>query len=150
MPVKIPKVNTMRKSKGYIKFTTPALFLLFFILLFPACQKISGNAPTIEFKTDKEYTYSDVTVAPDSYLSVGITAQKGEANLATFDVTVRYNGNNALLKLQEYQLVSFQQYNYDKDISLKVRSITGTEKYFFTITDTAGNRSQVSFTATVK
>ncbi len=132
------------------KIVLHAIVIFLFISLIQSCTKNNGTTPYIQFKTGHGYISKDATVAIDSVLAIGINAQKRGAELNTYDVSVAFDGNSMPHLLQDYQLVSAQRLNYDKDVNVRVRDHVGTEKYFFTITDADGNAAQLSLTITVK
>lgn len=130
--------------------------LIFFFILFcpvflnSSCDKEAEIPPTIEFKTGGGYTSSDAMVSPDSVLIVGIIAQKTEDDLNSYNVSVSYDGALTTNTIQDYTISESDRSHYEKDVTIPVRSTSGTEKYYFTITDSDRNIAQLTLVITVE
>ena len=132
----------------FLKF----LFLIILpILIYVSCEKEEAEIPPdISFKTGNGYTSTDVSVATDSSLTVGIIAVNREDDLKTYNVSVAYDGASTTTTVQEFSIPVSDKDRYEKDVTFKVRDQAGTEKYYFTITDSDGNIAQLSVTVTVE
>ena len=132
----------------FLKF----LFLIILpILIYVSCEKEEAEIPPdISFKTGNGYTSTDVSVATDSSLTVGIIAVNREDDLKTYNVSVAYDGASTTTTVQEFSIPDSDKDRYEKDVTFKVRDQAGTEKYYFTITDSDGNIAQLSVTVTVE
>lgn len=129
-------------------------FLLLFLLpvpLYLGCEEKEAEIPPdISFKTGSGYISTDVTVAPDSSLTVGIIAVNREDDLKTYNVSVAYDGASTTTTVENFTIPDSDKDRYEKDVTFKVRDQAGTEKYYFTITDSDGNIAQLSITVTVE
>lgn len=132
---------------------TIKFLLLFFlpVLFYPGCEKEEAEIPPdISFKTGSGYTSTDVNVMPDSTLTVGIIAINREDDLKTYNVSVAYDGASTTNTIQDFSIPESDKNRYEKDVAFRVRNQAGTEKYYFTITDSDGNIAQLSITVTVE
>jgi hypothetical protein len=120
------------------------------LILFIGCDKEPEIPPTLELKTGTEYTSQDATISKNSTLKVGIIATKTEDDLKTYNVSVSYDGASSTSTIENFTLSSGEKALYNKDVTFTVRDQTGTEKYFFTITDVDGNIVQKILTFTVE
>ena len=129
-------------------------FLLVLMLPVPfyfGCEEKEAEIPPdISFKTGSGYTSADVTVAPDSSLTVGIIAINREDDLKTYNVSVAYDGATTTTTIENFTISESEKDRYEKDVTFKVRDQAGTEKYYFTITDSDGNIAQLSIMVTVE
>ena len=120
------------------------------LILFMGCDKEPEIPPTLELKTGTGYTSQDATVAKDSTLTVGIIATKTEDDLKTYNVSVSYDGASSTSTIENFTIPSGEKALYKKDVTFSIRNQTGTEKYFFTITDVDGNIVQKTLIFTVE
>ncbi len=133
-----------------IKTWLPALLVATFTFLYTGCDKEAEIPPEIEFITGAGYTASDTAVAPGTSLTVGISVKKTEDDLKKYNVSVAYDGASSTNTVQDYIIPAAAESHYEKDVTFSVRNMAGSEKYFFTITDSDGNIAQLSLTATVQ
>jgi hypothetical protein len=133
----------MKKFKNLLLFILPVLFLA-------GCEKEEEIPPDIEFKTGGVYTSADVSVAPDSSLTVGIIAINKEDDLKAYNVSVAYDGAGTTTTVQDFTIPESEKDRYEKDVTFTVRDQAGSEKYYFTITDSDGNIAQLSIMVTVE
>lgn len=102
--------------------------------------------PTIEFKTGSGYTSADATVAKNTTLKVGIKATKTEDDLKTYTVSYAYDGATSTSSFQNINITADL---FESDVNITTRNQSGTEKWYFTITDSDGNIAQKILTLTV-
>ncbi len=121
------------------------------VIFYSGCEKEKEEEipPEISFKTGATYTSSDVTVAPGSSVTVGIVVVKVEDDLKSYNVSVAYDGATTTTTIQDFTIPDAEKEHYEKDVTFSVRNMVGTEKYYFTITDSDGNIAQLSLTITV-
>ena len=126
------------------------LFLLP-ILQFVCCEEKEAEIPPdVSFKTGNGYTSTDVTVVPDSSLTVGIIAVNREDDLITYNVSVAYDGASTTTTVENFTIPESEKDHYEKDVTFSVRNQAGSEKFYFTITDSDGNIAQLSIMVTVE
>ncbi len=126
-----------------------ALFAALFT--FSSCEKDEGKLPEIAFKTGAGYTSADATVAKNTAVLIGVTADKTEDKdvLKTLSATVSYDGGAATTLVSDI-LTGTQGDHYEKDLSVTTRSQAGTENYTFTVVNRDGLTNSVSLTLTVQ
>ena len=115
-----------------------------------SCEKDKHIPPNINLKTGVGYTSADATVAKNQSIKVGITAEKVEDDMLTYNVSYAYDGAATTVTSQTFNLVGSEQQHYDKDVTFTTRNQNGTEKWIFTITDKDGNIAQKQITLTVQ
>ena len=134
----------MKTIKFLLLFSLPVIFYF-------GCETEEAEIPPdISFKTGSGYTSTDVNVMPDSTLTVGIIAINREDDLKTYNVSVAYDGASTTNTIQDFSIPESDKNRYEKDVAFRVRNQAGTEKYYFTITDSDGNIAQLSITVTVE
>ena len=120
-------------------------------LIFSACKH--GNdahtPPLLVFKTDSGYVSHDTTLTIGDTITVGLTATKTEDELKTFNVSVAFDGAATSTTVSNTALSVAQYDSYSKDVVIGTRTVTGTEKYSFTVTDMDGNITTKTLTITV-
>lgn len=121
------------------------------LLAFASCEKDEGKLPEIAFKTGAGYTSASATVAKNTAVLIGVTADKTEDKdvLKTLSATVSYDGGAATSLLSE-SLTGTQGDHYEKDLSVTTRNQAGTENYTFTVVNRDGLTNSVSLTLTVQ
>ncbi len=134
------------------QFFKPALAVVlisssFFIV---SCEKDARTPPDMSFKTGSTYVSADVTLPMDTTIKVGITATKTEDELNTYNVSYAYDGATTTTTSQTFELTKDDEESYTKDVNITTRSVAGTEKWSFTITDKDGNTTVKSITLTVQ
>jgi ABC-type amino acid transport substrate-binding protein len=133
-----------------MKFSKILLLLALAAFTFvAACKKEEDekNPPAVEFKTGSGYTSADATVAKGTAVKVGIKATKTEDDLKTFAVSYIYDAATSTTTFQNTTITT--PTGYDIDVNITARSVAGTEKWYFTITDIDGNITQKTITLTV-
>ena len=134
-----------------MKFLKFLFLFILTVLVYVGCEKEEAEIPPdISFKTGNGYTSTDVSVTPDSSLTVGIIAVNREDDLKTYNVSVAYDGASTTTTVQDFTIPDSDKDRYEKDVTFKVRDQAGTEKYYFTITDSDGNIAQLSVLVTVE
>lgn len=114
-----------------------------------SCEKDAHTPPDVAFKTGVGYTSADATVGLGDTLLVGIIADKTEDELKTYNVSYAYDGATTTITADNFTLLSSEEEHYEKDYQVIVRSIAGTEKWVFTITDRDGNVASKTINLTV-
>ncbi len=114
-----------------------------------SCKKDKHVPPIVTFKTTAGYTAADASVAKNLTIKVGITADKVEDDMLTYNVSYAYDGAATTITQQTFTLAGAEQQHYEKDITFVTRNQAGTEKWTFTITDKDGNITQKQFTLTI-
>jgi len=120
------------------------------IIFLSSCKKDPGILPDISFKTDNGYTSTDATIAKNTSFKVGINAAKTESPdvLKTFNISVSFDGGASTTVYAE-TLTPAQGDKYMYEFNRTTRNQSGTEKYFFTITNRDGLINTITLTITV-
>lgn len=144
----------MKKSNIFRTLAFSLLVLTTLSVFVSSCKKDEDederNPPAVSFKTDAGYTFADDTVGQGDTIKVGIVATKTEDELNTFNVSYNYDGASTSTTYYNYSLSAAEYDGYSKDTTFVTRSVAGTEKWSFTITDRDGNITTKSFTLTVQ
>jgi hypothetical protein len=119
------------------------------MLVFSACEEDEHKPPTIAFKTDAGYTAASATVGKGETIKVGITANKVEDDMKTYNISYAFDGATSTTTKETFTISGTDQQHYDKDYTFTTRNQAGTETWYFTITDRDGNIAKLSFTLTV-
>jgi hypothetical protein len=135
---------------GFKKLSNLFLLSVIFAYVFTSCKKDAHISPNISFKAGGVYTSADETVETGVGITVGITADKVEDDMRTYNVSYSYDNATTTTTVQNFSLTGSEQQHYDKDVIFTTRDQAGTEKYFFTITDKDGNIAQKELTLTVQ
>lgn len=128
---------------------------LFSLLLFTSvfflisCEEDEHVPPAISFKTGGNYTSANATVAKGASVTVGITADKKEDDMKTYNISYAYDGATTTATKETFTLTSSEAVHYEKDYTFNVRNDAGTEEWFFVITDKDGNIAKLSLKLTV-
>lgn len=130
----------MKKIKSYL------LALLAGVLIFSGCKKDDPVGPTISFSTTTGSIVGNVTVDLGDSMTVGVIITAGDADLTQVEAKYSYDGA-AAVSLEKRTLSGSTA---NEVFELAARTIAGTEKYTFIVTDKDGLSSEVSFTATVQ
>jgi len=123
-----------------IIFKTSILFLvLTFGIISFSCHKDAMIPPTIDFTTGPGYTSADSHLALNTGFKIGVTAKRTEDkdDLKTFVVTRSYDGG-AEETIDNVAIPAAEAGEFTKDYDLTTRSISGAEKYTFTVTNRDG------------
>ena len=118
-------------------------------LLLNSCEKDKHIPPTVSLKTTAGYTGADASVGKSVTVKVGIIADKVEDDMVSYNVSYAYDGATTTTTLQTFTLAGAELEHYDKDVTFVTRSVAGTEKWIFTITDKDGNIAQKQIILTV-
>jgi len=121
-----------------------------FSFFLAGCEKDEHKPPSMTLKTGTGYTSSNVTVAKNAQVKVGITAVKVEDDMLTYNVSSAFDGASTTTTYQNFNLTGSEQQSYDKDVTFTTRNQAGTEKWIFTITDKDGNIAQQQVVLTVQ
>jgi hypothetical protein len=119
------------------------------LIFFASCEKEAEIPPKIQFKTDTGYLSADGKVAKGANLKAGISITKVEDELKTLNVSVAYDGATNTETKQKID-ISGDPDNFSKDIEFTSRNQAGSEKWYFTVTDSDGNTAQVSLNLNVE
>jgi hypothetical protein len=122
---------------------------IFACMIFSACEEDEHKPPTIAFKTDAGYTAANATVGKGETIKVGITANKVEDDMKTYNISYAFDGATSTTTKETFTISGTDQQHYDKDYTFTTRNQAGTETWYFTITDRDGNIAKLSFTLTV-
>jgi len=106
--------------------------------------------PDLAFNTASGYTSSDVTVMHGDSIHVGVTITKKEDDLRTLNLSYEYDGATSSVTYLNYAMTPAEYTGYSNSYWLHTRTVAGTEKWIFTVTDRDGNLAQKSFTVTVQ
>ena len=140
-------------KKTILKITLTAFAAACVISFFNACSKEEDKMipPILEFKTGAGYTSADATVSVSTPIKVGIHAEKTEGNdyLNTFTVSHSFDGG-VLVQDSTRVLLESEHDDFDEDVNFTTRSTTGTEAYYFTITNRDGLIVSDTLTLTVQ
>ena len=129
-------------------FVLLIIFMSFTALI--SCEKDAGKLPNIAFITTAGYTSTDVTVAKNTAVKMGITASKAETKdvLKTFDCSESLDGGTAT-SISSETLSGSNADNYTKDLVITTRNVAGTQKYSFTVVNKDGLKNTVTVNLTV-
>lgn len=116
---------------------------------FTSCKKDKHIPPTMTLKTTAGYTGANATVAKNTVVKVGITADKVEDDMISYNVSYAYDGATTTVTSQTFALAGAELEHYDKDVTFTTRNQTGSEKWIFTITDKDGNIAQQQIVLTI-
>lgn len=119
------------------------------MFFFVSCEKEAEIPPKIQFKTDAGFLSADATVAKGANLKAGISITKVEDELKTLNVSVAYDGATSTETKQKID-ISGNPDNFTKDIEFTSRNQAGSEKWYFTVTDSDGNTAQISLNLNVE
>lgn len=127
----------------------------FLIILFAAATLVLSSCdphkpPSMTFKTGGNYTSADATVAQGASILVGITADKKEDDMKTYNISYAYDGATTTTTKETFTLTGTELQHYEKDYTFTTRNQAGTEVWSFVITDKDGNIAKLSFKLTVQ
>ena len=131
------------------KITNGILFLVALSIAAVSCKKDKHVPPTVTFKTGTGYTATDISIARNTIIKVGIIADKVEDDMLTYNVSYAYDGAATTITSQTFTLAGAEQQHCDKDVTFTLRNQAGSEKWTFTITDKDGNITQKQITFSV-
>ena len=140
----------MKKSNSFRTAFFTMLIAASFISLFSSCEKDTHKPPTVTLTSTAGYTSADATVAKGAVIKVGVTVDKVEDDLNTYNISRAYDGASTNTSYYTYSMNSSEYTHYAKDTTFTTRNVAGTEKWFFTITDHDGNQTQKTITLTVQ
>ena len=126
-----------------------SIIFLTSVLFLSSCEKDAHVPPSISFKTGGNYTSADATVVQGASITVGITADKKEDDMKTYNISYAYDGSTTTNTKATFMLTSAEYTHYEKDYTFTVRNQAGTEEWFFVITDQDGNIAKLSLKLTV-
>ena len=126
------------------------LVLTVFTISILSCKKDKHIPPVMNFKTVAGYTSANVVTGMDSTIKVGILADKVEDDMISYNVSYSYDGASTTVTYLNFTLAGSEQQHYDKDVTFTTRSVAGTERWTFTITDRDGNIAQKQIVLTVQ
>ena len=106
--------------------------------------------PTLSFKTGGDYTSANATVAKGASVLVGITANKKEDDMKTYNISYAYDGATTTTTKETFTLTGAELQHYEKDYTFTARNQAGTEDWSFVITDKDGNIAKLSIKLTVQ
>lgn len=134
-------------------FTKIAMAIVMITILsagFSSCEKDQHKPPSITLKTGAGYTSANAIVTKSQSIKVGITADKVEDDMLTYNVSYTYDNAATTITSQTFSLTGSEQQHYDKDVTFNTRNQNGAEKWIFTITDKDGNIAQKEIVLTVQ
>jgi len=110
-----------------------------------------GQLPSIIWKSGGVYTYHDTTVSKGTLITLGVNATKGSANdpLTLLQLKRSYDGGSDSVILS-VNLTGSMGDATTLDFPVATRSIAGTERYTFGVTDKYGLNNQVGLVITTK
>ncbi len=133
-----------------MKFKFASLLISIALIGLSSCEIFDEHKPpALVFKTEAGYTSADATVAKGASVKVGIIADKKEDDMKIYNISYSYNAATTTTTKETFTLVGSEYQHYEKDYEFTVRNQSGTEKWYFTITDKDGNISKLSITFTV-
>lgn len=117
---------------------------------FSSCQLFDPHKPpSVSFKTGTDYTSENATVGKGQTIKVGIIANKEEDDMKTYNISYSYDATTTTTTKETFTLSGSEAQHYEKDYEFTTRNESGTEKWYFTVTDKDGNIAKLSFTLTV-
>lgn len=128
-----------------------AVFVAASVILLSSCKKEEDERvpPDLSFNMGVGYTFADKTVLVDDSVIIGAIATRKEDDLKSFNISVLYDGALAANYFTYFMTAAETGY-YVKELRIKTRSQTGTEKWIFSVTDKDGNITQKTITLTVQ
>lgn len=131
-------------------FKAFAGLILIFITVFISCKKqADAKLPAISIKSGGNYTSGDATLNKSEIITIGIIADKNEADLMTFRVYTS-SGSNSLVLKNSYNLTESEKQHYEKDYKITTQNTYGYENWKFEITDRMGNINSVTLKFTIQ
>ena len=124
-----------------------SIIILSIMVLVSSCDP--HKPPRLVFKTDAGYTSSDASVAKGSTVRVGIIADKVEDDMKRYNISYAFDGATTTTTKESFNLAGSEENHYEKDYEFQVRNQSGTETWYFVITDKDGNIAKLSLTLTV-
>src|SRR5438067_13141338 len=94
-------------------------------VVFCSCKKDEHKPPAITLKTGAGYTSADATVTKNETVKVGITADKVEDDMLTYNVSYAYDNAATTTTWQTFSLAGSEQQHYDKDVTFNTRNQNG-------------------------
>ena len=127
----------------------------FLSILFAAATLVLSSCdphepPVMVFKTGGNYTSADATVAKGATILVGITGDKKEDDMKTYNISYAYDGATTTTTKETFSLTGGELKHYEKDYTFTARNQAGTEDWSFVITDKDGNIAKLSIKLTVQ
>ncbi len=122
------------------KFSFGLASLLLCGLLSSSCKEES-KSPTLSFKVDPAYTYSDIHVAPGTTITVGVICDQGTDPLKLVYSEVAYDGAN-VDSLYTRHVVPENTDHYEVDFTITTRNTIGTERWTFNVNDKDGRLTE--------
>jgi hypothetical protein len=128
-----------------------AVFVAASVILLSSCKKEEDERvpPDLSFNMGVGYTFAEKTVLVDDSVIIGAIATRKEDDLKSFNISVLYDGALAANYFTYFMTAAETGY-YAKELRIKTRSQTGTEKWIFSVTDKDGNITQKTITLTVQ
>jgi hypothetical protein len=125
------------------------LLLIAAIIFFASCKKEKdAELPDISFKTGSSYISTNTTLGKSEIVTVGIAADKKNADLMTFKVY--QSGANSSFSLQNtYNVSNDEKDHYEKDYKITTDTASGSENWKFEISDKNGNVNSVELKLTI-
>lgn len=136
--------------KSLTKIVTTIAIITIFSFGVTSCKKDEHKPPSISLKTGVGYTSANAIVAKSQTIKVGITAEKVEDDMLTYNVSYAFDNAATTITSQTFSLTGSEQQHYDKDVTFNTRNQNGAEKWIFTITDKDGNIAQKEIVLTVQ
>ena len=132
------------------KLTLNFVLIIFTAGLFFSCEFDKYVPPKVVFKTGADYTSADKTVALGESVTVGITADKVEDDLKTYNISYAFDGASGTTTKETFTLSGSETSHYEKDYIFAARNQAGSEIWYFVVTDKDGNITKLSIKLTVQ
>ena len=126
------------------------LVLIFVLFLF-SCNKVEdAKLPTVTFKTGTGYVSGNTTVGKNHILTVGVIADKNEADLRRVDIKVKYSYLSNEDTKKTFYMDDSEASHFETEYDIKTAGENGTETWTFEATDKAGNIGSNKLVITVQ
>ncbi len=126
------------------------IFLLAACSLIYSCKKTAQSVPSITLKTGAGFVSQNAVVTQGQTLTIGVTAQSSEDNLARISLSAEFDHNGSRSAVKSTELEPAEQEHCDKDFSITTRNKSGTETWIVTVEDRNGHSSHAEIELTVR
>lgn len=118
-----------------------ALALLSGLMLALSSCKDEEKSPTLAFRVDPSYTYTDVHVAPGTTIVVGVICDQGTDAMKLVYSEVAYDGANVDSLYARVQVPDGTSH-FETDFTITTRNQVGTERWTFNVNDRDGRLTE--------
>lgn len=123
----------------------------FIFVFFSSCKKNDrANEPEVTFKTGTGYVSGNTATGKNHILTVGIIADKNEADLRRLDIKVKYSYLTSQPTKKTFYMNENEASHFETEYEIKTAGENGTETWTFEATDKDGNIGTNTIVITVQ